>query len=317
MPVRAQPLPLPPVIIPPSPRPALPAVTWTDPDGGMWNLADLSLSSGLIATVITGTGGPPVAPSFLSLPSGGQIAQSILPQPHVITLGLYAEAVGLDQDGFLDLINQITRAFYTVRAGRPAAGTLTIQQPNGSSRQMTCYTTAGLDQPNATDIALLQTQWALTLQGTQYWSDSAPQAAVVFAAPPAGAGVPPLPPVTLGSSTTLGATSVNNTGDADAYPTWAITGPGTPTITNSTTGRTWSFDTSVPGGATWTVVSAPDGRASVTDQAGTSQWQHLAAGVPRDLWTLLPGVNNLNIALAGSGTGSQVAMTYTRNWLRA
>jgi hypothetical protein len=110
---------------------------------------------------------------------------------------------------------------------------------------------------------------------------------------------------------------VSNTGDADAYPIWTVTGPGQPTVTNTTTGRSWSFSTSVPTGATWTVVAAPDGQASVTDQSGNSQWQYLAAGVPRDLWPLVPGLNELDIVLAGSGTGSMITMTYTRQWLRA
>lgn len=292
-------------------------MTWTDPDGGVWNLADLGIPDGLIATSVKGTGGPPLSSAFLKLPSGAQIPQSILPQPHVVTLGLYAEAAGLDQDGFAGLTDRVTRAFYTVRGGSPAAGVLTVQRADGSSRQMPCYCTAGLDQPDQDGPPLLWATWVLTLQGAPYWSDAVPQPTVTFAPPPGSAGVPPMPPVLLGSATATGTTSVRNSGDADAYPTWVVTGPGKPTVTNTTTGRSWSLDTTLVSGDVWTVVTSPDGQASVTDASGSSQWQHLAAGVPRDLWPLVPGVNDLDIVIASAGTGSKITMTYTRNWLRA
>lgn len=302
---------------PPPQQPGVPVVTWIDPDGGVWDLADTGAAPGVFVTGLSGISGPPLSSAALALPSGRKIMQSILPQPQVLTLGLYAYAAGAGQAAFRGLVNRITRAFYTVRGGQPAPGTLTVQQDDGSSRQMACYTIAGLDQPDQSQPPLDSTAWVLTLQGEPFWSDTGPAAPVTFAAPVAGSGVPPMPPVLLGSGTALGSAVVDNTGDADAYPVWVITGPGKPTVTSDTAGRAWSLDVTLTAGDVWTVVTSPDGQASVTDQNGASQWAHLAAGIPRDLWPLLPGVNQLTVELASAGPGSQIEMTYTRQWLRA
>jgi hypothetical protein len=298
---------------------ARPDLTWTDPDGTVWDLSDLSLASGLIATSLTGIGGMPNALTMLPLPSGAFIVQSQIPQPRTITLGLYAEAPDpADPSAAHLLYEAITRAFWTVRNSLPVPGYLGIQQPDGTQRLLECYTTAGLDQPDETDIPLWSSQWTLTLTAQPYWIDtpSAQIGPIVFAPPTAGAGIPPMPPVLLSPATTLGMAEVDNTGDADTWPVWKITGPGTPAITNLTTGLEWTLGTSIPTGDVWTVVTDPAAGTSVTDQDGNSQWQYLAAADPRDLWPLVPGVNSLDVALASPGAGSQVALYYTRRWLR-
>jgi hypothetical protein len=282
---------------------ARPDLTWTDPDGNVWDLSGLTLASGVIATAISGIGGMPNALTMLPLPTGAFLVQSQIPQPRTITLGLYAECPDPTDPSSAHLLYEaITNAFWTVRGGVPTPGYLGVQQPDGTQRILECYVTSGLDQPDQTDTPLWQTQWALTLTGQPYWTDlpAAAVGPVVFAPPTAGAGVPPMPPVLLSAATTLGQQTVDYTGDAETYPTWQITGPGQPAITNETTGREWSLDTPVPAGAVWTVVTDPVTGASVTDQTGASQWAALAAADPRDLWPLVPGVNTLDVALTGA-----------------
>ena len=295
-----------------------PDLTWTDPDGTVWDLSSPGLPQGVIATGISGIGGMPNALTVLPLPTGAFIVQSQVPQPRTITLGLYAENPDPADPSMAHLLYAaITKAFWTGRNSLPAPGYLGIMQPDGSQRLLECYVTSGLDQPDITDIPLWQTGWTLTITAQPYWQDITGDqiGPIVFAPPTAGAGVPPMPPVLLSPANTLGMTSISNTGDSDTWPLWQITGPGEPALTNLTTGLEWTLDVSIPAGDVWTVVTDPVAGPSVTDQDGNSQWAALAAADPRELWPIVPGVNSLNVALTGSAAGSQVALWYTRRWL--
>src|SRR2546421_513731 len=125
---------------------ARPDLTWTDPDGKVWNLSDLGLGDGVIATAITGIGGFPSALSLLPLPTGAFIVQSQIPQPHTVTLGLYAESPDPGDPSAAHLLYEaVNNAFWTVRKGVPKPGYLGIQQPDGTQRLLECYVTSGLD----------------------------------------------------------------------------------------------------------------------------------------------------------------------------
>src|SRR5690606_27294893 len=147
------------------------------------------------------------------------------------------------------------------------------------------------------------------------FQDAAPTGPIVFGAPPEAGGVPPMPPVLLTPSSTLGETTVTNSGNGDAYPVWTITGPGVPTLTNVTTGREFSL-AALSEGEVVTVDTRPTLQSAV-DQLGNDRWGDLVKESPRDLWTLVPGRDVLNLALESAEEGSQVSMVYHRRWLRA
>ena len=193
-----------------------------------------------------------------------------------------------------------------------------MQRPDGSARQIPVYCTVGPDQPDddITKSGRLHSLFTLTFQAPDpMWVDADPTL-IEFAAVPSGAGVPPMPPVILAPSTVLGITTVTNSGDADAYPVWTIYGPGTPTLTNTTTGRAFGLSSAI-GSGDWVTVDTRPLMQSAVDQAGANQWADLVESDPRDLWSLVPGDNDLNLALAGSGTGSRIVLSYTRRWLRS
>jgi hypothetical protein len=293
-------------------------VTYVDPDGTAW--AWSNPLTGCFVTAVTGIGSPPAALAGVSLPGGGSLAQTYNAAKRSIVIGLHAYSEE-SQDGLLDLVDRLAFALWTERAGLPAAGTLRFARPSGTVREIDVYCTSGPEQTD-TDSTRDGYQWStsygLTFESAldPMFQDVDPTGPLVFAAPPVSGGVPPMPPVLLAPSSTLGSTTVTNTGNGDAYPIWTITGPGTPTLTNVTTGREFSLDVALSSGEVITVDTRP-AQQSAVDQDGHDRWSDLVKTSPRDLWTLVPGSNLLNLQIDSAGAGSSIEMVYHRRWLRA
>lgn len=292
-------------------------VTYVDPDGTEW--AWSNPQTGCVVTGVTGIGSPPAALSDIALGGGGSLAQSYSAAKRSIVVGLHAFDEE-SQEGLLDLVDRLAFALWTERAGLPAAGTLRFARPGGRSRQIDVYCTSGPEQTDTDstrDAYQWSTNYGLTFESAldPLFQDAQAVGPIEFAAPPVSGGVPPLPPVLLTPSSTLGETTVTNTGNGDAYPVWTITGPGTPTLTNVTTGREFSL-VALTAGEVITVDTRPTLQSAV-DQLGVDRWGDLVKTSPRDLWTLVPGTNQLNLALSGADAGSKISMVYHRRWLRA
>jgi hypothetical protein len=273
-----------------------------------------------VVTSVTGIGSPPAALSDVALPGGGSLAQSYSAAKRQITLGLHAFNEE-SQAGLLELVDRLAFALWTERAGTPAPATLRFARPTGTARQIEVYCTSGADQTevdSTRDAYQWSTSYGLTFESAldPYFQDADPVGPLVFRAPPLSGGVPPMPPVLLTPSSTLGTSTVRNTGNGPAYPIWTITGPGIPTLSNATTGREFSLDVTLEAGEVITVDTRPT-RQSAVDQDGTDRWGDLVRSSPRDLWTLVPGDNVLVLELASPADGSKIEMVYYRRWLRA
>lgn len=308
----------PPPVTPPAGTRHPLSVTYVDPDGVEWHFSDPASQVRVLS--VTGIGGPPAAYTSTGLSGGGSLAQSYNPAKRNIVVGLHVYD-DVSQDGLLDLLDRLTFALWTERAGLPSPGRLVFARPNGTSRQIEVYVTSGNEQTDTdstADAYQRDTGNALTFESglDPLFSDTDPVGPLVFAAPPVSGGVPPMPPVLLSPSSTLGSTTVTNTGNGEGYPIWTVTGPGTPTLTNVTTGREWSLATALSSGETVTVDTRPTLQSAV-DQDGVDRWGDLVKTSPRDLWTLIPGANLLNLEITSAGAGSQITMLYHRRWLRA
>lgn len=294
-----------------------PQITYIDPDGSTWALSDPD--SGMIITSVSGIGSPPAALSGVPIPGGGSITNTYAPTKRQIVIGLQAYDDD-SQAGLLDLIDRLAWALWTARAGVPAPGTLQVARPGGTVRAIDVLTTSGPEQADTAstqDGYQYSTNFAITFQSAldPLFQDTDPTGPIVFAAAPSG-GVPPMPPVLLVPASTLGTTTVVNAGGGDAYPVWTIHGPGTATLTNVTTGRTFGLATALSSGEVVTVDTRPTLQSAV-DGTGADRWGDLVKTSPRDLWTLVPGPNLLNVALTGAGSGSAVELLYHQRWLRA
>jgi hypothetical protein len=301
---------------PGAPPPSAIRVTYIDPDGNTWEWSDRS--SGAFVTSVAGIGAAPSALAALQLPTGDVVVQGVTPGARSIVIGLYAWDD--DQGALLARADALARALTHDRAGLFAAGTLIFQRPDGSARQIAVACTSGADVPDDDGGALQRSlTLGLTFQAlAPYFQDPPEQAPppTVITPPPSGAGVPPMPPIILTPETALGDTTITNSGDADAWPAWTISGPGTPTLANLTTGRSFAFATALTTGQQRIVTTQP-GLQSAIDGSGTDWWADLVKSSPRDLWQLVPGVNELSLVLAGAGTGSQIKLSYARRWRRA
>jgi hypothetical protein len=291
-------------------------LAYLDPDGNSWTWSDPGES--VFATAVAGIGSPPIALTSLPLPGGGILAQAMTPQVRTITVGLYVYNDDGDQSEFLTTCDQLTRALWTVRAGQPAPGTLIVGRPDGTSRQVQvlCTDPPTLASDDASKSGLLWASYVVTFQAPDpFWMDSTAHN-LQFGASSGSAGVPAMPPVALNPSTVLGSTTVTNSGDADAYPVWTITGPGTPTLTNSTTGLAFGLGVALGAGEVVTVDTRPQQQSAV-DGTSANRWADLTRANPRALWALVPGDNQLNLQMTGSGVGTMISASYVQRWLRA
>lgn len=289
-------------------------LTYRDPDGVEWVVGNRK-PYGIGAYACAGISGPPVSLASAALPGGGAIPLSYQPTPRTITLGVHVR--GVDQDDFLDLVDRWAVAIYNERNGRPASGTFIVGRPDGSSRQIDVLCIDGPDQgdDDGTKSGPTWTTYTLTFTATDpLWSDAEPRT-LRFGASSA-VGVPAMPPIRLAPATLLGDTRITNSGSADAYGVWAITGPGQPTLINNTTGRAWGLDVVLDDEETVTVDTDPSDPTAI-DQDGNNRWTDLVKTSPRDLWPLVRGINEVSLLMSGSGAGSQIVLEYTRRWLRA
>ncbi|MFE9850350.1 phage tail family protein [Streptomyces sp. NPDC005576] len=194
------------------------------------------------------------------------------------------------------------------------AGTLTLTQPDGSSRSINVLYTDGMEGDESLDAA--GARWCIT--------------ALVFAAPSpywtggevatewrngTGGDFYPFLPLTVGDSQVLGSVTVDNDGDDDAYPIWTIQGPATSaTLTNTTTGQSLVLTRTLTGTDT-VVIDTRERRQTALLNGVTNLWPNLSDD--STLWPLEPDRNDLTLTVAGSTSTTSVRMTYQPRYLAA
>lgn len=290
------------------------AISYTDPDSIVWNLSDYSLGGGYIASAISGIEGIPVAMQTLPLLDGTAIPNFYIPQPGTINLAILVTRPASDnEDDYYTLLDSVVRAFLNRRNEQPAPGYLTIQRPNGDTRQIPVYTTSGLDTPV---VGPHSTLYTLTLNTPDpFWSDV--DINVLIYKSNVAPGILPMLPIHIAGSTVFGDTNILNQGSALSYPTWYLTGPGTPTIQNLTTGRSWALNTAIPSGNVVQVVTQPGQQMAVNITTATNIWDQLVLASLSSLWPLVGGNNEINIMMAGSTAATSVEIDWANRWSRA
>lgn len=291
-------------------------IDYIDPDGFDWNLSDLTMSNGYVCTGITGIEGLAVSLQTVPLLDGTASASLFLPQPGTITIGML---VGMPssqlENDYYKLLDRVSRAFFHRRNEQPKPGWIQIQRPDGTSRQIAVYATAGSNSPEVgiNDMSV----FSFTMQTLDpYWQDLV--ASSLLYKLNTASGILPLLPIQFAGASVIGASTVTNTGGAQAWPVWTITGPGTPTIQNLTTGRQWSLNTSIPAGNVVQVVTKPGQQVAVNMTTSANIWDQLVlGGTLSNLWALMSGVNQISITMAGSTANTSIGLSWVNRWNRA
>lgn len=287
-------------------------IVWTSATGDV-----LDLTGGQGYTCLPGRNGfglPPREVAAADLPDGGASLQSIRDQARMLAIPLRVQ--GTTQAEYLERLRRLQAAMrHPVRDGIAQPGVLTVALPDGSRRSIAAYYHGGLSGeeeplddlllkmgtfPNFELIAL-DPYWTGG-QVSQQWRASAGRA---FFGPM---------PLQLAASQVLGSVTVDLPGDADSFPVWTISGPGIPTITNVTSGRSFAFADAIAPGTVVTVDTRPD-RLTVLDDQGTDLYDKLATWP--DLWPLEPGRNELTVEMADADASSLIGFTADVRWQAA
>ncbi|MBK3561083.1 phage tail family protein [Streptomyces sp. MBT56] len=290
---------------------------YTDPAGTVWPLSESAAGWFTLAAGVSGLGAAAYTLTSDAQPRGGARLRHAQPQPRTIIWPLYV--YGDTHLQYLERWRQLATAFTRTlrrgRDGRRTPGTLTIVRPDGTSRSVKVFYSAGFEGQGKAGSGIISDAVALALWCEDpYWTDG--EAVTVHREN--GALVDFLDPYpSVSSSQVLGETVVDNPGDAVVWPTWTITGPASLiTFTNEDTGDSFALDPAAVGhgalaaGEQVTVRTDPgqvrfqDGSPDGVNWAGALDWPEAV------LWGLEPGENLVTFQLDGSGPGSAVDLTF-------
>jgi hypothetical protein len=279
---------------------------WIDPSGTEWPLTNPDLGY-FTLDAVTGLGATPIAMTLDAAPRGGSSVRHIQPQSRTITwpLSIY----GSTHVEFMARYRALARAF--TRTRREGPGTLIVARPDGSEREIPAYYSAGFT--NEAGQGVLNDDVVLSLFCPDgYWrAREALNQLRAYAV--SGTHLNPYP--TISSSQVLGATTLSNPGEAEAFPVWTFTGPATSiTVTNVDTGEGFVLDPNATGiahgnllaGETVTVTTEPP---AIRGPAGAI-WTAALNWPGAVLFALDPGDSNVTFTVAGSGPGTSISLSF-------
>ena len=208
----------------------------------------------------------------------------------------------------------LTRRRTLIRSVNPKRGNglLTVKQADGTARTIAARYTAGLEGDESLDAA--GARWCITVltfaAPSPFWLGAETTTEWRTAA---GGTFLPLLPLAVSNSHVLGAVTVDNDGDDDAYPVWTITGPATSvSLTNVTTGQVIVLTRTITAGDT-IVVDTRERQQTALLNGATNLWGNLSDA--STLWPLEPGRNDLTLTVTGSTGNTRVRMTYQPRYL--
>lgn len=238
-------------------------------------------------------------------------------------LRLHLAIVTDTPQALLDAIQRLSAALAPVVPGtvRGRSCRLIVTRPDGTSRAISARYTAGLagleievGTATALEVDLIfraaDPHWAAT--------DTA-DAAVSFPVTGSGATASgfdspaiafdePGHPFDGFQSTEAAGTAVVtliNVGDAEAWPTWELTGQAaTVEVVNRTTGARWRWAGSLASGATLEVVT--DDRRPAVRIDGANAY----AGISGRLWPLVPDANEIVFVVTGADTNTSLIASW-------
>lgn len=275
--------------------------TWTDPAGAVTSLSAWGAGNYVTPDGSGGLLAPPY--EFTSQRYAGvdgDTVQQVVAAPGSVTLGLRFTATDP-----LELRNRLRALAHTLRP-KSGPGTLTAVGDDGTLRNLPCYYRKGLEagvQVGTTYSCVLEfyapSPWWRGTPLSVSWGLAA--ATPLF----------PILPVVLSASTITGQVTVDlSDTDAQTYPVWTVTGPGSQlTLSNATTGQSLVLNAAIGDGQTVTIDTRP-GMQRITRGDGVNLFGSLASDP--DLWPLVDGVQTIAAVLTNAGANSGIALAADR-----
>lgn len=266
---------------------------------------------------LTGRGGgdlPPFEQTEDDVVDGdGSVIRGVraLPRTYLLPLAVKGE----DFTAWRALHQRIARSFNPLTGD----GQLRIQQPDDTSRILTCRYNGGAEGDSIVDPdgRYWYRVWGAKLRAVDPWWYAALSQTIHFGAPGTTPFFPILP-LRLSRSQVLGEATLSLDGDVRTWGVWTIHGPadGTAVLRSATLDRSITLDLTgdhaLAEGETVTVDMRP-GRQGIRGPAGEAWWS-ARVGVP-SMWWLQPGVNDLSLSVAGGDEHTAVDFEYVPRFL--
>lgn len=283
-------------------------LVWYGPDGSPLNLTDITNGFAL-QWALTGFMRPTYRVATRTFPGRpGSVLTSVIAAERTFEVGLAVFARGRAE--FRE------RALRLVRAMQPTAGMgrLVVTEATGESRSIECICQEGLEGEE-TPSAGGSNWWKLNLS---FFAPSPYARAEVLSVPwslgPSTSSWFPEIPIRLsGGSGVGGRQVVLNPGDVQAFPVITVHGPGRDlSVTNRTTGEGLTLGYTIPaseGPGALVVIDTRPGEQSIRDGYGVNLFEYLTDDDPT-LWSLAPGVNDVEVSLIGAGASTRVTVEF-------
>lgn len=293
----------PPVVKPQGVRDAAQA-RWIAPDGTVVPLTNPDLGW-FTLDAVSGLGASSVTITKDKAPRGGSTVRNVFPESRTIQWPIHV--YGDTTAEFLARWRELARAFTMTRRRGP--GRLVITRADGTEREVLAWYEDGFDSQAGASHTWDDVVVQLYAEDP-YWRDLAPY---VDSRAQATIGTFLAPYPTVSSGQVLGATTLTNPGDAEAWPEWQITGPATLiTITNESTGDEFVINPSATGhgnllaGETITVTTEPPAIRGPAGEVWTAALNFPGAV----LWSLDPGASDVTFLAAGAGPGTKIQLSF-------
>lgn len=151
-----------------------------------------------------------------------------------------------------------------------------------------------------------------TLQaGDPYWTSEDQESKVIS---PVGVGLGilgvgvSLAQLRLGSVDGFGATTIQNTGETLAYPTWVIEAPFSAFSLTSDTGEALTWVGTVPKTSGAITVNSRNG--TVVDESGANRYAELDP--QPQFWSVRPGATNASVVMSDAAAGTRATVVWNR-----
>lgn len=284
-------------------------LSWLDPTGAETPLNGGPLPSYRFLAGPSGLYAPPASIITQAVPMQPEVREKYVQvQPAMVSLPLLVQA---ETEADLDAAR---RALLNAMDPDRGLGTLRHTANDGAVRDLFCRVTAGLEGDESPDKRG-PGWWQPTLQfiaNEPFWHDTNFTQDSFATGSPVGIFDQPFLPIKLSSSGIASSFSVENTGNALAWPIWTLAGPGSAiTLTNNTTGDVLSLSVTLTAGQSVTIDTSPL-KKTVVREDGSKHFEYVSA--TSTLWPLVRGVNLISLAVTGATSATLLTLQYKQRY---